>query len=161
MAKARARTKAKTKTKAKASSQKSTNKTQPTEYSVGDYLAGISDEARRKDCRALAKWMAAVTKHEPRMWGPSIVGYGSYHYKYDSGREGDMCLAGFSSRADAISVYVVVDAPAQKALLARLGKHKVSTRACVYIKRLSDVDLDVLKDIVLVSMAEVRRRYPD
>src|SRR5262245_6400708 len=111
---------------------KNTNKTQLTEASVEEYLANIADEARRKDCAALTKLMAAVTGHKPRMWGANIVGFGSYHYKYDSGREGDMCLAGFSSRKDSISVYVMVDTPSQKQLLAKLGKHKVSKSACVY-----------------------------
>lgn len=139
--------------------KKNTNKTQLTEASVEEYLANISDEARRKDCQALTKLMSAVTGHKPRMWGPSIVGFGSYHYKYDSGREGDMCLAGFSSRSGSISVYVVVDTPVQKKLLAGLGKHKASTTSCVYIKRLADVDQDVLKQVIAGSVAEVKRRY--
>jgi hypothetical protein len=145
---------------AKAKSSRNTNKTQLTEGSVEGYLANIGDEARRKDCQALVKLMAAVTGQKPRMWGAGIVGFGSYHYKYDSGREGDMCLAGFSSRADSISVYVVVDTPAQQKLLANLGKHKTSTKACVYLKRLSDVDQDVLKAVIAESVAEVRRRNP-
>jgi len=137
-----------------------TNKTQLTEGSVEEYLAAISDEARRKDCQALTKLMAAVTRQKPRMWGAGIVGFGSYHYKYDSGREGDMCLAGFSSRADSISVYVFVDTPAQQKLLAKLGKHKTSTKACVYLKRLSDIDQDVLKAVIAESVTEMKRRYP-
>jgi len=145
---------------AKAKRSSNTNKTQLTEGSVEEYLANIGDEARRKDCQSLTRLMAAVTGHKPRMWGACIVGFGSYHYKYDSGREGDMCLAGFSSRADSISVYVVVDTPAQRKLLANLGKHKTSTKACVYLKRLSDVDQDVLKAVIAESVAEVRRRNP-
>ena len=109
--------------------------------------------------QALTKLMAGVTRQKPRMWGASIVGFGSYHYKYDSGREGDMCLAGFSSRSDSISVYVVVDTPSQKQLLAKLGKHKSSTAACVYLKRLADVDQDVLKQVIAGSIAEVKRRH--
>jgi hypothetical protein len=139
--------------------KKNTNKTQLTQASVEEYLANITDEARRKDCQALTKLMSAVTRQKPRMWGAGIVGFGSYHYKYDSGREGDMCLAGFSSRSDSISVYVVVDTPAQKQLLAKLGKHKVSSRACVYLKRLADVDQDVLKQLIAGSVAEVKSRH--
>jgi hypothetical protein len=145
--------------KAKKKASKNTNKTQLSEASVEEYLANIADEARRKDCQALARLMAAVTRQKPRMWGPSIVGFGSYRYKYDSGREGDMCLAGFSSRSDSISVYVVVDTPAQKQLLARLGKHKSSSKACVYLKRLADVDQDVLKQVIAGSVAEVKSRH--
>ena len=81
------------------------NKTKETGASVDGYLAAISDEARRKDCEALARLMAKATKHPPKMWGSSIVGFGSYHYKYESGREGDMCLVGFSSRKSDISLY--------------------------------------------------------
>jgi hypothetical protein len=144
------------KSKAKA---KNTNKTQLTEASVEEYLANITDESRRADCQALTKLMAGVTRQKPRMWGANIVGFGSYHYKYDSGREGDMCLAGFSSRKDSISVYVLVDTPAQKQLLAKLGKHKTSTSSCVYLKRLADVDQNVLKQVIAGSVAEVKRRY--
>jgi hypothetical protein len=138
--------------------KKNTNKTQLTDDSVEEYLSAITDEARRKDCQALTKLMAGVTRQPPRMWGKSIVGFGSYHYKYDSGREGDMCLVGFSSRADSISLYVVADTPAQLKLLAKLGKHK-SAKACVYIKRLADVDAAVLKAVVAASVAEVKRRH--
>ena len=138
---------------------KNTNKTQLTEASVEEYLANIADEGRRKDCQALTRLIAGVTRQKPRMWGASIVGFGSYHYKYDSGREGDMCLAGFSSRADSISVYVMVDTPAQRQLLAKLGKHRVSKSSCVYVKRMSDIDQGVLKQVIAASVAEVKRRH--
>ena len=140
------------------SAKKNTNKTQLTDDSVEEYLAAIADESRREDCQALTKLMAGVTRQPARMWGKSIVGFGSYHYQYDSGREGDMCLAGFSSRADSISLYVVADTPAQLQLLAKLGKHK-SAKACVYIKRLADVDAAVLKALIAASVAEVKRRH--
>jgi hypothetical protein len=145
---------------AKTTRASSTNKTQLSEASVEEYLAAIGDEVRRKDCQALAKLMSSVTRQKPRMWGPGIVGFGSYHYRYDSGREGDMCLVGFSSRADSISVYVALDTPAQQKLLAKLGKHKTSSKACVYLKRLSDVDPAVLKAVIAESVAEMKRRYP-
>jgi hypothetical protein len=143
---------------AKRVSKRDTNKTQLTASSVADYLAAIPDESRRADCAALAKLLASVTRQPARMWGENIVGFGSYHYRYESGREGDMCRVGFSSRADSISLYLVADTPAQRLLLARLGKHK-SAKACVHLKRLADVDTDVLKDVVRESLAEVKRRY--
>ena len=133
------------------------NKTTLTEASVEEYIANITDEGRRADCRQLAKLMSAVTRQPPRMWGPAIVGFGQYHYKYDSGREGDMCLAGFSSRKADLTIYVYTEG--QQALLAKLGKHK-SSKACLYVKRLSDVDPALLKKVIAASVAEIRRRYP-
>jgi hypothetical protein len=134
------------------------NKTQATEASVDDYIAASGDEERRKDCQALVKLMTRVTKQKPKMWGPSIVGFGSYHYKYDSGREGDSCLTGFASRKAEIVVYLVARPPVADALLGKLGKHK-SAKACLYIRRLADVDLKVLEQVVAASVAEVRKRY--
>jgi len=133
------------------------NKTTLTEASVEEYIANIADEGRRADCAALAKLMGAVTRKPPKMWGPAIVGFGQYHYKYDSGREGDMCLAGFSSRKADLTVYVFTEG--QDALLAKLGKHR-SSKACLYLKRLADVDQAVLKKLIAASVAEVKRRYP-
>jgi hypothetical protein len=130
------------------------NKTKQTEASVEEYFANIDDEARRADCVALAKLMSGVTRKPPKMWGSSIVGFGSYHYRYASGREGDMCLAGFSSRKADLTVYVITEG--QEALLKKLGKHKRS-KACLYIKRLADVDMKVLRQLVVASVAEVRR----
>lgn len=133
------------------------NKTTQTEASVEDYIASIADEGRRADCAALAKLMTGVTRKPPKMWGPSIVGFGQYHYRYDSGREGDMCLAGFSSRKADLTVYVYTEG--QEALLAKLGRHKRS-KACLYLKRLADVDQAVLKKLIAASVAEIKRRYP-
>jgi hypothetical protein len=133
------------------------NKTKPTDASVNDYIAAIDDEVRRNDCKVLVKLMSLVTKQKPKMWGPGIVGFGSYHYKYASGREGDSPLTGFASRKGDISVYLVASSPKQEKLLARLGKHKMS-KACLYIRRLSDIDLDVLRALVVGSDAEVKRR---
>jgi hypothetical protein len=128
------------------------NKTKATDASVADYLAAIDDEARRADCEALAALMAKATKQPPRMWGASIVGFGSYHYRYASGREGDTCVVGFSSRKGDISVYGLNAAAGADGLLAKLGKHKAG-KGCVYIKRLSDVDLKVLEKLVAGSAA--------
>jgi hypothetical protein len=143
--------------KKKKTSRPSGNKTTLTQASVEEYIANIADEGRRADCQQLAKLMSAVTRQPPKMWGPSIVGFGQYHYKYDSGREGDMCLAGFSSRKADLTIYVFT--AGQDALLAKLGRHKGS-KACLYLKRLSDVDQAVLKKLIAASVAEVRRRYP-
>src|SRR5438874_11687297 len=100
------------------------NKTKATESSVADYLATIENEGRRNDCEALCKLMAKATKQPPKMWGTSIVGFGSYHYRYESGREGDSCLVGFSSRKGDISVYGLGGSPEREQLLAMLGKNK-------------------------------------
>jgi hypothetical protein len=135
------------------------NKTKATDSSVEDYLAAIEDEPRRKDCEALAKLMARATKLKPVMWGPSIVGFGSYHYRYESGHEGDSCLTGFSSRKGDISIYLIGNFPGRDDLLARLGKHKMG-KACLYVRKLSDVELKVLEQLVTGSVAEMRRRYP-
>jgi len=133
------------------------NKTKATASGVEGYIEAIGDEYRRKDCRALAKLMARATKHEPVMWGTSIVGFGSYHYKYDSGREGDSCLVGFSSRKGDISIYLTASFPGREELLARLGKHKLA-KACLYVRSLSDIDAKVLEQLVAGS-AEARRRH--
>jgi hypothetical protein len=102
--------------------------------------------------------MAKATREKPTLWGSSIVGFGSYHYKYDSGREGDSCLTGFSSRKSDISVYLTGSFPGREELLAKLGKHKMA-KACLSIRKLSDVDLDVLEQLVVRSFAERKRLY--
>ena len=134
------------------------NKTKAREASVESYFSTIKDEARRKDCETLAKLMTRATKQPPKMWGTSIVGFGSYHYKYESGREGDSCLTGFSSRKGDISVYLVASFAGQEELLSKLGKHKMG-KGCLYIRKLSDVDLKVLEQLVARSVAERKRRY--
>ena len=134
------------------------NKTKATEASVERYLAAIEDEARREDCEALTRLMTKATKHPPKMWGTSIVGFGSYHYKYESGREGDSCLTGFSSRKGDISVYLMGSFPQREALLAKLGKCKTA-KACLYIRKLSDVDLKVLEQLVAHSAAERKLQH--
>jgi hypothetical protein len=134
------------------------NKTKATEASVQDYLAAIEPEAKRRDCEAIAALMARITKCAPKMWGPSIVGFDSVHYKYDSGREGDMSATGFASRKNEIVVYLAADGADQAALLARLGRHKMG-KCCLYIRRLDDLDQDVLAQLITGPVAEVRRRY--
>lgn len=134
------------------------NKTKETDASVDSYFAAIKDETRRKDCEALAKLMAKATKHPPKLWGKSIVGFGSYHYKYESGREGDICLVGFSSRKSDISLYGLNAAPAHEALIPKLGKHKAG-KGCLYIRRLSDIDLKVLEKLVVDAAAAKKREH--
>ena len=134
-------------------------KTKQTEASVEEYFDAVEDPQRRADCAALTALMRKVTKHEPKMWGPSIVGFGSYHYRYASGHEGDACLAGFSSRKAEIVVYIAEDFESRETLLQQLGEHR-SGKACVYVKRLSDIDVAVLEKLVKASMAEVRKRHP-
>jgi hypothetical protein len=134
------------------------NKTKATDGSVQGYLTAIKDETRRKDCEALAKLMAQATGYAPMMWGSSIVGFGSYHYKYESGREGDSCLVGFSSRASEISVYGLHSAVNAEGLLAKLGKHKTG-KGCVYIKSLGGLDLKVLAQLVASAATEKKRQY--
>jgi Domain of unknown function (DU1801) len=134
------------------------NKTKATDASVAEYLAAISDEDRRADCAAIARLMNKVTKQEPRMWGPGIVGFGHYRYTYESGRSGEACQTGFASRMGDISVYLVAGFPGQDELLATLGRHKMG-KACLYIRRVSDIDLKVLEKLIAGSVAEIRKRY--
>jgi hypothetical protein len=136
-------------------------KTQPTGASVEEFIAGVEDEARREDCRALVKMMRRVTGSKPVMWGPSIVGFGSYHYRYASGREGDWMLAGFSPRKRDLTVYVMAGFKGAEKMLARLGKYRASKGSCLYLKRLSDIDLEVLEELVTASVDRLRRAYPE
>lgn len=132
------------------------NKTQPTPASPASYLAAITDNARRQDCEVLVQLMTRVTGFPAVMWGTGIVGFGSYHYQYASGHSGDACLVGFASRKTDISVYLTTGFAGRDALLAKLGKHKMA-KACLSIRKLSDVDLAVLEQLVLGSVAEVQR----
>ena len=136
-------------------------KTKPLGHSVTAYLAAIEDETRRKDCKQLVALMKRVTGCPPKMWGTGIVGFDSYHYKYASGHEGDASVVGFASRKGDISVYLMCgsESAESKVLLAQLGKHKMA-KACLYLKRLSDINLAVLEQLVSNSVADIRRRYP-
>lgn len=125
-------------------------KTKPNDASPSKFVNAIEDDQKRKDCKLLMKMMKAATGKRPKMWGDSIVGYGSYHYKYKSGREGDWFLIGFSPRKREISLYIMDGFDAHQKLLKKLGKHKTSV-CCLYIKRLADVDVDVLEKIIHAS----------
>ncbi len=134
-------------------------KTKPTEVSAESHIAAIANEEQRNDAQTLVALMRRVTKQEPKMWGPSIVGFGSYHYKYASGHEGDSALAAFAVRGSELVVYTAAGFEGRDVLLAKLGKHKTG-KVCVYIRRLANVDLKVLETLVARSVAETKRRYP-
>ena len=135
-------------------------KTKKTDASVEAFLDGVADPRRREDARVVLGLMKRITGEEPKMWGPSIVGFGSYTYSYASGQTGDWPIAGFSPRKQALSVYLVPGFDRDEAMMAKLGKHTTS-KACLYIKRLSDIDMKVLEHLVKASvraMASVRIR---
>jgi hypothetical protein len=134
-------------------------KTKPTEVSTDSHIAAIANEEQRNDAQRVVVLMRKVTKQEPRMWGPSIVGFGSYHYKYASGHEGDSALAGFAARGRELVVYIAESFEGRDVLLARLGPHRMG-KVCVYIRRLADVDLKVLETLVARSVADTESRYP-
>ena len=125
-------------------------KTQKTKASVAAYLNAIEDDQQRKDAKTIAKIMKEVTRTKPAMWGESIVGYGQYTYRYASGRSGDWPLTGFSPRKGNFSIYIMDGFKERAALLKKLGKHKTG-RSCLYVKRLEDVDVDVLRKLIKVS----------
>ena len=135
------------------------NKTEPTKVSVTAFLDGLTDDTRRADARVLIKLMQGVTGEKPTMWGPSIIGFGAYHYKYESGREGDMPLAAFSPRKAATVVYGMTGFSESEELRVRLGKHTTGG-GCLYLKKLADVDQEVLKELVLRSVAAKRAARP-
>jgi hypothetical protein len=134
-------------------------KTKPTDASVDAYLASRANPEQLADCKAIMAICERVTKQQPKMWGPSIVGYGSYTYRYESGHSGDACLTGFAVRGKELVVYVIAESPEQADLLAKLGKHKMG-KSCLYLKRLADLDVEVLEALIAGSVADVKRRYP-
>ena len=134
-------------------------KTKTTGASVDAYLASRANPEQLADCKAIMALCERVTKQQPRMWGPSIVGYGSYTYRYESGHSGDACLTGFAVRGKELVVYLFVENPEQVELLAKLGRHKMG-KSCLYFKRLADLDVEVLEALIAASVADMRRRYP-
>lgn len=134
------------------------NKTTPTGASVDDYIASRASAQQQADCRKLMTLFRRVTRQPPKMWGPSIVGYGRYHYTYDSGRTGEAPVAGFAIRGREIVIYLLTEGDTQRVLLSRLGEHRIG-KSCLYIKRLSDLDYSVLETLVTNSVADVKRRY--
>ncbi len=136
----------------------SENKTKPTTMSVPAFLDACADEERRTDAKALAKLMQKVTGKKAAMWGPSIVGFDSYHYKYESGREGDMLVVGFSPRKAANVLYGAIGFDGDEDLLAKLGKHTTG-KGCLYIKKLADVDAKVLETLIKKAIAATKTRH--
>ena len=134
------------------------NKTKPTEASVEGYIASRANERQSSDCRELIALLEKVTRQPPRMWGPSIVGFGTYRYTYDSGHTGEAPLAGFAIRGRDLVVYVSAEGDEQKTLLSRLGKHRMG-KVCLYFRQLADLDRSVFEQLVTNSVADVRRRY--
>lgn len=133
-------------------------KTKATDSSVEAFLDGIADEKKRRDAYALVDLMRQATKAEPKMWGSSIVGFGSYHYKYASGHEGDACLTGFSPRKAALSLYIMAGFDEYADLLEKLGKHKRG-KGCLYVKTLDDVHLPTLRKLVQLSVRRTKKTY--
>jgi hypothetical protein len=136
------------------------NKTVANDGSVEDYLNGISPEQKQGDCRKIAAMMEKLTGHPPKMWGGSIVGFGEYHYVYDSGREGDALRTGFAARAQNISIYIMPGYQDFEDELSRLGKHKIG-KSCLYLKRLSDVDEAVLEEMIAKGLKLLAQKYPE
>jgi hypothetical protein len=134
-------------------------KTKPTGASVEDYLASRASPEQLADCKTLMAMCKRVTKQPAHMWGPSIVGFGSYAYRYASGHSGDAPLAGFAVRGKELVVYLMCEGAEDEALLAKLGKHRM-TKSCLYLKRLADVDGEVLEALIASSVAASKRRYP-
>ena len=132
------------------------NKTQPTKASVGDFIRAVKDPARRRDCRTVMKLMRQATGAPPRMWGPSIVGYGNYHYRYESGREGDTPQVGFSPRQRELVLYLMGGLQLHAARLKRLGKHRTG-KGCLYLRSLAEVDQAVLEEMIRASVRHVRK----
>jgi hypothetical protein len=135
-------------------------KTKPTVQSVEAFLEKIPDDQIRDDAFALVKLMTKATGSPAKMWGSGIVGFGKYHYKYESGREGEMCSVGFSPRKQNFALYVKAAAPGHDALLKKLGKHK-ATKGCLYIKKLEDVNLEALESLIRSTVAYLKKKYPE
>lgn len=137
-----------------------TNKTIPANISIDDLLQGISDEKRRNDCLALIQLIKKQTGLEPVVWGTSIIGFGSYHYQYNSGHKGDAPVIGLASRTNAIVLYLSAEFDHKEELLQKLGKHK-SGKGCIYIRNLNEINTDILSTMITNSVNFIKKRYPD
>ncbi|MEM6829238.1 MAG: DUF1801 domain-containing protein [Bacteroidota bacterium] len=135
-------------------------KTKPTEQNVEAYINQIEPDWKRDDCRTLLSLLKRITGENPVMWGDSVVGFGSYHYKYKTGTEGDWYLTGFSPRKQNMTVYILAGFDGCEDLLNKIGKHKKST-GCLYFKRLSDINIDILEDLVIRSVDTLKTRYSE
>lgn len=133
-------------------------KTRKTKASVAAFIAAVETDARRADAKALDKMFREITGEKPALWGPTIIGYGKYHYKYESGREGEMCRTGFSPRKSNLVVYIMPGFAAYAPILKKLGKHKTG-KSCLYLNKLADVDETVLRDLIAKSWAWMNKKY--
>ena len=138
---------------------KNQNKTVETEVSVEDFLATVESESKRTDAYQIIGIMEELSGEKAKMWGPSIIGFGTYHYKYESGREGDMCRIGFSPRKAKHSFYVFPGATKFPDILERLGKYKVG-KSCLYVNKMADIDEGVLRELITASLAHMDKEYP-
>ena len=134
------------------------NKTRETDADVGAFLDAVEPDRKREDAKTLCAMMERLSGHPPKMWGASIIGFGSYHYKYDSGREGDFLMTGFSPRKANLALYVGAGREENAEILARLGKHKTG-KSCLYVNKLADIDLDVLEELIAADIAYMRETY--
>lgn len=136
-------------------------KTKPNDSSVDDFIDSIESETKRDDCRVLLKLIGKITNEEPRMWGTSIVGFGDYHYKYNSGREGDWFLSGFSPRKQSLTIYMMGGYGTEsESLLSKLGKHKSSV-GCLYVNKLADIDMKILEKLIIISIEKLKETYKE
>jgi len=137
----------------------SENKTRPTTQTAADFIAAVDHPTRRADAVVMDAMFQNITGWKPRMWGPSMVGYGSYHYTYDSGRSGDFLATGFSPRKANMSIYIMPGYADFSDILARLGKHKIG-KSCLYVNKLADIDMNVLQDLVRAGLEDLSSKWP-
>jgi hypothetical protein len=135
-------------------------KTKPTETSVADFIAAVENPKRKADAEVLCALFEEISGEPPKMWGPSIIGFGKYHYRYDSGHEGDAPRLGFSPRKAQTVIYLMSGFKGQDEMLARIGKVKTSV-SCMYVNRLDQIDLGILREMAVASLAQMREQYPD
>ena len=138
----------------------SQNKTQPTDQSVIKFVTGVKPDQKRQDAFTLLEMMERLSGYNAKMWGDSIIGFGEYHYKYESGREGDFMRIGFSPRKANLAVYIIAGFEKHQDLLAQLGKHKLG-KSCLYINHLKDVKLNILEELVVKALEHMAGKYPD
>ncbi|UTW56303.1 DUF1801 domain-containing protein [Kordiimonas sp. SCSIO 12610] len=138
---------------------KNQNKTVVNDGDVTAYIASVENETRRVDAQTILTLMCDITGYEPKLWGGSIIGFGEYHYKYDSGREGDFLRTGFSPRKTALTIYIMPGYQDYSEILSRLGKHKIG-KSCLYINKLADVDMAVLEELIRAGLAYMDEKYP-
>ncbi len=133
-------------------------KTRPNNQNVDDFLKKVSDPAKRKNCHRVLDIMKQITQQEPKMWGDSMVGFGNYHYQYTSGREGNWFLTGFSPRKQSLTIYIMSGFDQFEHLMSQLGKYK-NSKSCLYVKKLEDIDLGILKELIAESIKLLSKRY--